>query len=524
MSGPSVRSSVRVGIPVLLAVVVAATFLPVLRNGFVDWDDQAMIVDNPFYKGFSASHLWWMFSSVAGGHYQPLSWLTLAIDHRLWGSDPLGYHLTNLLLHVANVVAFYALALAIYRRLPWAQARRDALVVGATVAALFFAVHPLRVESVAWVTERRDVLSALFYLLTVLAYLRAQKAGGADARRGWLVLSLGFMLLSVLSKAWGMTLPVVLLALDAYPLGRFGADPPTRRRVLLEKVPYAVLAVGTVLMAAHAVARDVVMHSLTEHSILSRLTQVAYGLCFYLWKTLLPVRLSPLYLLDSGLTLTEGRHLLCVLAVLAMTVVALLLHRRQPWLLVVWISFAAIVSPVLGLYQSGPQLVADRYTYLAMLPWALLLGAGAAQLWRRARPPAVVAAAVAVVGMLAVLTHRQAAVWHDAETLWSQALRVDPGNYIAYGNRGLDREARGDLSGARTDLDRAIELNPEYALAYNNRGALRKRMGDLRGAVADWEAGLRAAPPGSPWHAMLAQNLALLRGQPPAAADAQRPQ
>src|SRR5207247_358874 len=221
-------------VPAGIALVVIACFLPTLRNDFVLWDDDLNFTDNPSYRGLSWPHLRWMFTTVLGGHYQPLSWVTLGLDYTLWGLDPTGYHLTSLLLHAANAVLCYRLVRALLAR---AFDRASAPGPAAAAAgALFFAIHPLRVESVAWASERRDVLSGLFYLATVLAYVRmaaAERTGGA---RRWYLVSLACFVLSLLSKAWGMTLPIVLVLLDVYPLRR----PPR----LLEQAPYAVLALG----------------------------------------------------------------------------------------------------------------------------------------------------------------------------------------------------------------------------------------------------------------------------------------
>jgi hypothetical protein len=216
-------------VPWGIAAVVLVAFAPVWNCEFVNWDDDKNLLNNVLYRGFTPAHLRWMFTTFHVGHYQPLSWVTLAVDYALWGMQPRGYHVTNLVLHTANALLVYALALALLPRAaaPCGRASPSAadgisLSIAAAVAALFFAIHPLRVESVAWVTERRDVLSGFFLLLTVLAYLRMVDARPAGAWRTWFGLSLGCFILSLLSKAWGMTLPVVLLVLDVYPLWRWG--------------------------------------------------------------------------------------------------------------------------------------------------------------------------------------------------------------------------------------------------------------------------------------------------------------
>src|SRR5262245_51984023 len=234
-------------IPGLVAVITFIVFSPALRNGFVNWDDLGTLVENQNFRGFTWSHLRWMFTTFHLGHYQPLSWLTFSLDYLLWGMNAFGYHLTNILLHSANAVLFYFVTL---RLLAIAAPISSAVVLNMAVgfSALVFAIHPLRVESVAWATERRDVLSGFFLLLTVFTYL---KAVGAEmrpsSRRGWMGVSALFYVLSLFSKASGMTLPLVLLVLDVYPLRRLGGGVgkwfgPDARRVWLEKLPFFIAA------------------------------------------------------------------------------------------------------------------------------------------------------------------------------------------------------------------------------------------------------------------------------------------
>src|SRR5919198_1470565 len=193
----------------LLTLAVFACFLPALGSQFVLWDDDMNFTDNPSYRGLAASHLRWMFTTLHGGHYQPLSWVTLGLDYTLWGMNPTGYHLTNLLLHAMNAVLVYRLIVAL---VPGVGAR------AAVVGALGFAIHPLRVESVAWATERRDVLSGFFFLATVGCYLRANPDSHADGgSRRWMHVALAVYVLSLLSKAITITLPAVLFILDIYP-------------------------------------------------------------------------------------------------------------------------------------------------------------------------------------------------------------------------------------------------------------------------------------------------------------------
>src|SRR5438034_977960 len=239
-------------VPVLIAVVTFAAFLPTLQNQFVNWDDPRNFLENPHYRGLGWTHLRWMWTTHLG-HYIPLTWMTLGLDYLLWGMNPVGYHLTSLLLHAANAVVFFFVGCRILTlALPAPSERGHALTAG--FAALVFAIHPLRVESVAWVTERRDVLSGLFYLLTILVYLRDCERGARG--RGWCWVSVGLFACALLSKSMVVNLPIVLLILDVYPLRRLGGaigwwgEPA--RRVYVEKIPFVLLATAAAAIAVMA--------------------------------------------------------------------------------------------------------------------------------------------------------------------------------------------------------------------------------------------------------------------------------
>ncbi len=521
------RASAHTAPIILIVAAVLLAFAPALSNGFVIWDDDLNFTDNPHYRGLGLTQLRWMFTSLLGGHYQPLTWMTLGFDYTLWGLDARGYHLTSVVLHAVNGVCCYVAAAALLRaaHAPAAIDERR-LRLGALVAALVFAVHPLRVESVAWASERRDVVSGLFWLLTIVAYVRAVTSPD-DARRRWHAIAFACFVASLLSKAWGITLPVVLLILDVYPLRRLTRG-ASLRALVLEKVPYAVLAAIAAAVAFGAQSSMPEMRSIAQHDISARLAQAAYGLAFYGWKTVMPLRLSPAYLLESPLDATAPRYLASAAVVVAVTAAAVAARRRAPWALAAWIAFAVIVSPVLGFAQTGPQLVADRYTYLATLPFAVLVGAGVEAATARGRR-VITAVAAAAITLLGVLTLQQTRVWHDSETLWTHTLEIDPTNHIAYTNRGWARQLDHDLDAAIADYTHAIAANPRYQLAYynrgtayddrdqlaaaaadyttaitldpsdarplNNRGWVRQRQGDLEGAITDYRHALAIASP-----------------------------
>src|SRR5437899_6317045 len=371
-------------LPVLIALVTFVPFLPTLDNQFVNWDDDKNLLKNPHYRGLGWSQLRWMWTAFHLGHYIPLTWMTFGLDYLLWGMNPLGYHLTNLLLHAANAVVFFFVVLRILTRaLPNPSERGEALAVSSGVAALVFAIHPLHVESVAWATERRDVLSGLFYLVTILLYLRACERG--ERGRGWYRLSVAVFVCALLSKSMVVNLPVVLLILDVYPLRRLGgavgwwSEPA--RRVYVEKIPFVLLAAAASAVALIAQLSHDTMVSVVQLSALGRLALSVYGLSFYLWKTVAPVNLSPLYELPLTVNPWAPPFIVSYGVVLAITAIVLALRRRVPGLLAAWVASVVVLLPVLGIFQSGPQIAADRYTYLAGLGWAILAGAVLLSCW-----------------------------------------------------------------------------------------------------------------------------------------------
>src|SRR5438105_11119904 len=374
--------------PLLVALLTLAAFLPTLQNQFVRWDDPENFLDNADYRGLAWSQLCWMWTTFHMGHYIPLTWMTLGIDYLLWGMNPAGYHLTTLLLHAANAAVFYFVVRRILTlALPSPAERSHALAVSAGFAALVFAIHPLRVESVAWVTERRDVLSGLFYLLTILVYLRASERGARG--QGWYWPSVAAFVCALLSKSMVVNLPVVLLILDVYPLRRLGgavgwwSEPA--RRVYVEKIPFVLLAAAASAIALMAQLSHDTMVLVVQLSALGRLAVSVYGVSFYLWKTVAPVNLSPLYELPPTVNPWAPPFIVSYGVVVAITALVLALRRREPGLPAAWLAYVVVLLPVLGIFQSGPQIAADRYTYLAGLGWAILAGAGLLSCWRSSR-------------------------------------------------------------------------------------------------------------------------------------------
>ena len=488
-SRPLPRYLTNRALAVLIAAVTATSFLPVLADGFVSWDDPKNFVDNPHYRGLGPAQLRWMFTTLHMGHYIPLTWVTLGLDYLLWGMNPAGYHLTNLLLHTATALSLYFLALRLLRlALPAGTAEAD-LRVGAAAAALLWAVHPLRVESVAWLTERRDVLSGLFYVTAALAYLTAAgpDAGDRVRRRRWYWASLALFAASLLSKSITVTLPVTLLALDVYPLRRLGGPSGWRRwDVWLEKAPFFAIAGLVSVVAFVALLPLGNAHSLRELGVLQRTVLSVYGLAFYLFKTVVPLDLSPLYLLIIEVTWLHFA------TVIGGTVLATVVWRRWPAFTTVWVVYVVTVFPVLGFFHNGPQAAADRYTYLSCLGWALLAGGLLARRWVGLR----VARAIVVVWLLTMawLTWQQAGVWHDSFTLWRQALVVDPDNRAAHFNLGGVYEEEGRYAEALGEYLEVLRLSRGDGRWYVTIGWLYEKAGVDRGAEESFREALRRRP------------------------------
>src|SRR5438552_7585829 len=483
-------------LPVLIALVTVVPFLPTLDNQFVNWDDDDNLVENPQYRGLGWTHLRWMWTTSHIGHYAPLTWMTFGLDYLLWGMNPVGYHLTNLLLHAANAAVFYLVARRILGlALPGpAQRGNVGLAASAAFAALLFAIHPLRVESVAWATERRDVLSGLFYLCTILVYLRACDRG--ERGGGWYWGSVGLFVCALLSKSMAVSLPVVLLILEVYPLRRLGGargwwgEPA--HRIYLEKIPFVLLALAASGGAFIPQIEGRNMPSLDELSVLGRLAVSAYGLRFYLWKTVFPVSLSPLYELRGQDPLALP-FLLSYGVVPAVTALALILRHRLPGLPAAWLAYAVILIPVLGIFQNGPQIAADRYTYLASLGWAILASAGLLAAWRR-RPFLVTGLTVLLLLGFGTLTWNQVRVWHDSEKLWSHAVAIDPRSPIGQIGLGLALARQGKLAEAIAHYEQALRIKPDHADAHANWGDALAQQGKPAEAIEHYQQALHIKP------------------------------
>ncbi len=471
------------------ALVTASclSFASVLDHDFVPFDDPLYVTENPRVQaGLTWEGVVWAFTSTHASNWHPLTWLSHMLDVELYGLEPGGHHLTSLLLHALNA----ALLFLVLRGLTGAT-WRSALVAG------LFALHPLRVESVAWVAERKDVLSSFFFLITLRFYLAYTQGSRRWAYAG----VLGGFALGLMAKPMLVTLPFLLLLLDAWPLGRLAL----RGRLLVEKIPLFVMVLASCVVTYAMQQQGGAVGSAEAFPLDVRIATALHGYLAYLGKTFWPHDLSILYP-HSGLRAPWFHVAGAAVALLALSAVLLRAGRRCPYLAVGWLWYLGTLVPVIGLVQVGSQTMADRYTYIPGIGLALACVWGLAELVRRWRvPPAVLgASAAALLVALAVATQRQSAHWANGVTLFQHAVDVAPENHLARNLLGVGFFAADRLLEAEMQYRRALELKPEFADARQNLGIILARRGRLEEAIQAYRAALTIEPQNSAAHFNLA--------------------
>ena len=505
LSRPGRRRLLRVAIGVFLFTFVL--YLPALGNGFVNWDDDLYVTDNPAIRELGPALMRYAFLEIHVVNWHPLTWLSHALDFAAWGPEAMGHHLTSVLLHAANAALVVVLAALIFRRIPapagsstWAGEGR--VLAASCAVGLLFGIHPIHVESAAWVSERKDVLSALFYLGSLIVWFRVagaprQAGERVPGRSLAMVASITLFILALLAKPMAVSLPVVMLVLDWYPLRRL-RDPEGRRTALAELLPFALLAGGVGVIAVLAQKGGGAVVTLEDADLGTRVLVAARAVVMYLGKLVFPVDLLPFYPHPRVASWTSARYLLPVTAVVAATTACLAIARRQAWWLAAWVAYLAMLAPVLGIVQAGGQSMADRYLYLPSIPPLLLAGAGIAHVLVGAKG-AFRAVALAVCAgalmLLSVATVRQIGIWKSSLTLWTYVIEREPRSVPhAYYNRGQVHLDAGDLPRAIADYTAALALNPLYRQAVYNRGLAYQTAGDLGRAAADFREAIRLDP------------------------------
>jgi tetratricopeptide (TPR) repeat protein len=497
---PSGQRSTWIGLS--LAAFAFALYLPSLRNGFVNWDDFDYLTSNPHLGSFDWAYVQWSFTTWWHLNWHPLTWISYGIDHAVWGLNPLGFHLTNVVLHAVNSFLVFALAERLFARSAYSA---GAKLAGATATAVLFAAHPLHVESVAWVSERKDVLYVAFTLLALLSYLRYVSDAPRTRARAYAA-TLVLFALSALAKPMAVTFPVVLLILDAWPLRRLGDAADRMRIVLIEKLPFFAVSLGVSWLTVAAQQAGGALKT-GELPLDERVFVAVKALGFYLAKLVAPVPLVPLYPLESPIDPLRWDYLFALLAIVAISAAAVVWRRRAPALAAGWAFYLVTLLPVIGLVQVGAQAAADRYTYLPILGPLALVGAAVAEVFdaRPALRAALAAVGAMVLVALSALTVVQIAVWRDSITLWEHVLGAYPGSVTAHYNLGNEYLGRGDYPNAEAWFRRTIELQPRHVMALNELGGLAGRRSAPDEALQLYKLAIEVSPTFAQPHFNIAQ-------------------
>ncbi|UCC21917.1 MAG: tetratricopeptide repeat protein [Planctomycetota bacterium] len=464
-----------------LAVTTIIAFEQVRLNDFIDYDDNRYVTDNPRVKeGITRKSVGWALTTTDIGYWHPLALLSHILDCELFGLEPSWHHLSSLFLHIANTLLLF-----------WVLKRMTGAVWRSAFVAVLFALHPLHVESVAWVAERKDVLSGLFWMLTMAAYL--WYAGRPSIRRYALVfLALG---LGLMAKPMLVTLPFVLLLLDYWPLGRFSppqAEPvksdyhkSTVYRLIVEKIPLFVLITASCVATYIVPKSRETTTSMDFGPLSSRMANALVSYASYIWKMFYPSRLAVLYP-HPGDNLPIWQVIVSLTSLAVLSAVIIYWGRRRRYLLVGWLWYLGTLVPVIGLVQVGAQAMADRYTYLSAIGIFIIVVWSSAELagrWRYGTVGLGVTAGVVLV-MLLICTRAQLRHWQNNITLFGHTLEVTENNYIIHSNYGGALFEEGRFDDALAHFSEALRINPRYADARRNIGIVLLRQGKIDDAIA----------------------------------------
>ncbi len=445
-------------IGLLLALATLLAYLPATRDRFINYDDDEYITQNQVVQsGLTWAGVKWAFTTRHASNWHPLTWLSHMTDCELFRLNPGGHHLVNILIHAANATLLFMLLLRL----------TDALWPSAFIAALF-AWHPLHVESVAWVSERKDVLSTFFALLALLSYVRFAR----ENRRGNFWLAVIFFALGLMSKPMPVTLPFVMLLLDYWPLQRT-QDPKSKTRkvgrCVLEKWPFFLLVALSSTVTFLAQQNEAVA-SLAKVPLPLRFENAILAYGCYLLKAVWPMHLAVFYPLSKyiawSLTATAAAVLILI------STAAWLERRRSPWLLVGWLWFLGTLVPVIGLVQVGDQAMADRYSYFPLIGIFIAISFTVTKWANRSRFPqnARAVTGVLILSACLVLTENQLRYWRDSESLFSHAIAVTKDNALAHLNLGAALQDQKELSQALIQYQEVLRLDPTRHEAYDNIG------------------------------------------------------
>lgn len=467
-----------------LLFLVLAVYAPVRHFDFINIDDPTYVTRNHHVTGgLTKDNVRWAFTATEGANWFPLTWISMMADVQLFGAGAGPQHVTNVLIHAASTLLLF-----------WLMKRMTGATFPSAAVAFLFAVHPQHVESVAWVTERKDVLSALFWMLALCSYLRY----APHRKPGPYLLTLLFYCLGLMAKPMVVTLPLILVLLDVWPLGRVSVETPraifTRqsvRTLIWEKLPFFALAIAMSAVTYYAQTQAGAVRSLDASPLGLRLGNAVNSAAVYIAKTVWPSRLAVFYPMGAGPP--AWQIIVSGLVLLGLTILVLLTLRTRPYLAVGWFWYLIAILPVIGILQVGEQARADRYTYLPGIGLSIMLAFAVADAWRRwpKTRPAWVALCCAAGLALVVLTAKQLSYWENSLTLFRHANEVTEDNYIAHGCLGEALRAEGRYDEALAEYRKALAINPRYVAALINFGVVLGLVGRIEEAIVPLQSAVR---------------------------------
>ncbi len=487
-------------IPALIISIIGITafvYSLSLSAGFVNWDDLDIVVNNVFIRSFNASSLKWMFTTFDSGNWIPLTWVTHAAVYHFWKLNPEMHHLINVVIHCCNaILVFYIFStiLSLIRKKEQEPAiySQRAILMTAWLAATIWSIHPLNVESVAWVTEVKGLGCAFFFFLSILVYL--QYCTSVSKRFLALSLSFGCFILSLLFKPMSITLPLVLVLLDVWPLRRLIKG--SGLRIFLEKLPFFLTSLVFSLVVVRAQASLNAVAGIERLPFPYRIMNAFHSIAFYLQKIFMPLRLVPFYPYPGfDKVLHSFGYVAAPLVVIIITLACIAWSgKKKAYMLTAWVFFIVTLIPVLGIIQVGSQAAADRYTYIPSTSIILLFSAWFISRSRELLKP-VSLIPVAIIIFFGFSTMKQIGIWKDSLTLWQYVAKIYPNSSrIITGNLGLAYLEVGDKEEAIAMFDKTLELSPDDVLAYNNLGLVYQSKGDYDKAMYYLNRAIKISP------------------------------
>jgi tetratricopeptide (TPR) repeat protein len=472
---------------VFLIVVSFVAFGRIAGNDFINFDDNIFITQNTnIQSGFNFQNIKWAFSTTHKSYWHPLTWLSITLDWNIFGANASGHHIVSLLLHIGAVIFLFLFL-----------NKTTNNILSSAFAAALFAIHPLRVESVAWAAERKDVLSMFFGMACLYAY--AFYAESSKISKYLLCLLL--FSFAMMSKPMMVTLPFVLLLLDYWPLKRFqkilagqGNVFNQTGKLVWEKIPFFILTIAVSILTFWAQTKEDVVASKAIWPLFRRASNAIVSYISYLEKTFWPFNLAVFYPYESYFPL--WKILISGIVLISIILSVLYYIRKLPFLFVGWFWYLGTLIPVIGLLQVGEQAMADRYTYLPSIGIAIMLAWGLPLLFRseNMRKKILFPTAIAVLASLVVLTWQQCGYWKNSIKLFNHALHVTKDNVLAHGNLGLALFAEGKKDESIGHFNKAISISPNYFPSYYNRGFVYNALGQYQNAIRDYNEVIRLKP------------------------------